>query len=73
MSEYAEVCDTHNNTSFFPPINGMLNLPYLTVNIDACTMRNPHYAKIPCRLAKVSQTVPKSLHPTMMLSSHCNT
>jgi len=49
--------------------NGMSNLPYLNVNINARTSCNPRYAKFPCRLAKVAQTVPKRADLAMMLLS----
>jgi len=35
------------------------NLPYLNVNIDACTTSNPHYAKFSSKLVKVAQIMQK--------------
>jgi len=34
-------------------------LPYLNAISDELTTRNPHYAKFPRRLAKITQTVQK--------------
>jgi len=37
---------------------------YLNVNMDARTTHNPHYAKFPCKLPKVVQTMPKRHAPS---------